>query len=250
MTTRGGVASKKHVLLAEDTEDNRMVFTFQIKSVGASVEAVKNGLEAVESFKAHHCDLVLMDLQMPVMDGLTATREIRQWEQQQGLTPTQIIALTASSAKEELQEALAAGCDDYLAKPLTRASLLELFDKTPATPAPVPPPPVAVPSPQEAQSYRITLDPLLKDLVPQILSTKKKQLAEIAQALEQKDFPQIQKLGHKLRGSHGLEKVNTLSLSLEEAAKQTDFSTAKTLVDQLTDYLEKVTIHFKEESHE
>ncbi len=79
----------------------------------------------MEKFKSGRYDLVLMDMQMPVMDGYTATRTIREWESQSGLKPTPIIALTAFALKEEMQKSLDAGCNAHLTKPIKKATLLE-----------------------------------------------------------------------------------------------------------------------------
>src|SRR5450432_4900956 len=76
-------------------------------------------------FAAGHFDLVLMDRQMPVMDGLTATRTIRAWEQANGRPPTPIIALTASALKGDREMCLAAGCTAYLSKPIKQEVLLQ-----------------------------------------------------------------------------------------------------------------------------
>jgi len=85
----------------------------------------ENGAVAVEKFKAGRYDLVLMDMQMPVMDGYTATRIIRDWEAEQGRHRTPIIALTAHALVEDVEKSLAAGCDTHLNKPIKRAKLME-----------------------------------------------------------------------------------------------------------------------------
>ena len=89
----------------------------------------ENGAVAVEKFKSGNYDLVLMDVQMPVMDGYAATREIRKWEQEQGKKQTPIIALTAHAMKEDVQKSLDAGCTDHLTKPIKRATLMEVVQK-------------------------------------------------------------------------------------------------------------------------
>jgi CheY-like chemotaxis protein len=93
------------------------------------MDIAENGAIAVEKFKAGKYDLVLMDVQMPVMDGYTATREIRTWEREQGRKETPIIALTAHAMKEDLQKSIEAGCTDHLTKPIKRATLMEAVQK-------------------------------------------------------------------------------------------------------------------------
>jgi CheY-like chemotaxis protein len=81
---------------------------------------------AVERFTtAGAYDLVLMDMEMPVMDGYTATRQIRAWEREHRLAPTPIIALSAYALAEEIEKSFAAGCDAHLTKPIKKADLLE-----------------------------------------------------------------------------------------------------------------------------
>lgn len=108
------------VLLAEDAADNQMLMTRLLKSVGVSVDIASNGREAVE--KATHGDygLILMDLQMPELDGYQATRQLRKVGYRRP-----IVALTAHALKEERDRCLQAGCDGHLTKPVDRRTLLE-----------------------------------------------------------------------------------------------------------------------------
>jgi two-component system sensor histidine kinase/response regulator len=117
------------ILLVDDSADNRLLVESYLKTSPYKLDLAENGEVAVEKFKSGHYDLVLMDMQMPVMDGYTATATIRQWESQSGLRPTPIIALTAFALKEEVQKSLDAGCDAHLTKPIKKAILLEAINK-------------------------------------------------------------------------------------------------------------------------
>jgi CheY-like chemotaxis protein len=117
--------SPLRILLVEDSEDNRFLMIAYFKHTPYEVDIVENGEMAVERFKSRDYDLVLMDMQMPVMDGYTATRIIRSWENGQGLRHTPIIALTAFALKEDVEKSIAAGCDTHLNKPVKKAKLLE-----------------------------------------------------------------------------------------------------------------------------
>jgi len=110
------------ILLAEDHPTNQRVVQLILGSAGAEVVTVENGALAVEAVARSRFDVILMDMQMPVMDGLTATREIRTAERGGARTP--IIMLSANAMAEHRYEALAAGADLHVAKPVTAASLL------------------------------------------------------------------------------------------------------------------------------
>jgi two-component system sensor histidine kinase/response regulator len=118
-----------NLLLVEDSADNRLIIQSYFKRASDYIDIAENGAIAVEKFKAGNYDFVLMDVQMPVMDGYTATREIRKWEQEQGREVTPIIALTAHAMKEDVQRSLDAGCTDHLTKPIKRATLMEAVQK-------------------------------------------------------------------------------------------------------------------------
>ena len=114
-----------HILLVDDSEDNRLLITSYLKKTPHTVDVAENGAIALEKYVAGAYDLVLMDMQMPVMDGYTATREIRQLEKQKGNAETPIVALTAYALKEDTQKSLDAGCNEHLTKPIKKAKLLE-----------------------------------------------------------------------------------------------------------------------------
>ncbi len=89
----------------------------------------ENGIEGLEKFKRNKYDLVFMDIQMPKMDGYTATREIRKWEKENELEPTPIIALTAHALKEEGIKSIEAGCNAHLTKPIKKKTLLRALEE-------------------------------------------------------------------------------------------------------------------------
>jgi len=117
------------VLLAEDNKINQQFATLVLNRAGHSVEVAANGNLAVEALCAAEFDVVLMDLQMPDLDGVQATRKIRALPAPKGGIP--IIALTACAAPEARQECLAAGMNDYLSKPFKPAELLSALEKIP-----------------------------------------------------------------------------------------------------------------------
>ncbi len=116
-----------NILIVEDNEDNRLLLISYLKSTPHIVNIAENGAVALEKYKAVKgmYDLVIMDMQMPVMDGYTATSLIRVWEEENGIEPTPIIALTAYALKEDVLKSLNAGCDKHLTKPFKKAQLFE-----------------------------------------------------------------------------------------------------------------------------
>jgi CheY-like chemotaxis protein len=120
-------AQKTRILLVEDNQVNREVAKALLSSLSAEIEIAENGRQAIEKLHAAHFDLVLMDIQMPVMDGLTATRKIRTAERPWSMVP--ILALTAGATDGDRNECFEAGMNDYLAKPLKAAELLAKVSK-------------------------------------------------------------------------------------------------------------------------
>ena len=125
----GSAGSRPRILLAEDTEENRLVIQAFLRNMDHELLVAVNGEEAVALFEASPCDLVLMDIQMPIMDGCEATRKIRELERRSGASSTPIIALTAHAMAEESEQILAAGCDLHLTKPVRKQRLLDTIGR-------------------------------------------------------------------------------------------------------------------------
>jgi two-component system, sensor histidine kinase and response regulator len=117
-------ATPLRILLAEDALDNRFLIQAYLKKLPYQIDVAENGRVAIEKFKASRPDLVLMDVQMPEVDGLSATRAIRRWESEHGLSPRPIIALTASALEDDVIRSFAAGCDEHISKPVKKPVLL------------------------------------------------------------------------------------------------------------------------------
>ncbi len=116
-----------HILLVEDSPDNQFLIKSYLKQTPYQLDIADHGGIAFEKFKTGHFDLILMDMQMPVMDGYEATKAIRAWEFEHDLPPTNIIALTALALKEENEKILEAGCNAHMTKPVKKQTLLEVL---------------------------------------------------------------------------------------------------------------------------
>ena len=127
-TASAPVASRPlHILLVEDSPDNQVLVRSYLHATPYQLEVAEHGGIAVEAFKKRPYDVILMDMNMPVMDGYEATRNIRAWERTHDLPKTQIIALTALVMKEDGEKILQAGCNAHMTKPIKRQTLLEVL---------------------------------------------------------------------------------------------------------------------------
>jgi CheY-like chemotaxis protein len=123
----GGDIEGPFALVVEDNPVNQRIAIRMVSRLGYRVHTAENGVEATRRAKRHRYDVILMDCQMPEMDGYDATRAIRDMEAAAGRTP--IIALTANAMPSDRERCLAAGMDDFLTKPLTIAALQQALDR-------------------------------------------------------------------------------------------------------------------------
>jgi two-component system, sensor histidine kinase len=122
--------SPKHVLVVEDTIVNQKLICGILQRIGYTFEVAHDGLQAVNAFKERSFDVILMDVRMPTMDGLEATRHIRGVEAERGAGRTPIIAVTANAIKGDREKFLSVGMDEYISKPYRREELVELIHRT------------------------------------------------------------------------------------------------------------------------
>lgn len=118
-----------NILLAEDNPINTRLAVGFIRRKNWEVDCAANGAEAVEKFRTKSYDLILMDIQMPVMDGMEATRKIREIEARSGLRPIPVVALSAHAMKEDIDRAMSCGMDNYITKPFKPTELYLLIEK-------------------------------------------------------------------------------------------------------------------------
>ena len=206
-----------------------------------AVRAQEKGLVlACEKFAAGEYDLVLMDRQMPIMDGLTATRAIRKWELANGRAPTPIIALTAAALKGDREKCLAAGCTAFLTKPIKQEMLLQAIRERSAS-APL--------FPQDDSNRKdifiVRANPKFADLIPGFLQNRRQDVITMLEALQRGDFQSVGRLGHDMKGvggSYGFETITDIGAALEQAAAESDTGTSRMWIGELSRYLEGVEV--------
>jgi PAS domain S-box-containing protein len=223
------------ILLAEDSPDNCLVTMAYLEETPYSVEIAETGAIACEMFATKPYDLVLMDRQMPVMDGLTATRKIRAWEQANGKSPTPIIALTASALKGDREMCLAAGCTAFLTKPIKQEVLLQAIREHSSA---------ASPSMPEEAALAV-LKSSITEQIPAYLRNCRQNVIDIGDALDRVDFETVMFLGHNMSGSGGMfgfQEITDIGAALQLAAESSDNAASRKWVGELSSYLDRVGI--------
>jgi CheY-like chemotaxis protein len=129
LMTKNQKMAPLHILFADDAADNRLIVTKYLSQLPHKIQLVENGKEAIEAFMNEKFDLVFMDIQMPIMDGYTATKQIRAWEKEHGKEETPIIAFTAHAFEEDIVASKAAGCNEHLVKPFRKNKLVSIIEK-------------------------------------------------------------------------------------------------------------------------
>lgn len=220
------------VLVVEDNVINQKVVCKMLERLHLSAAIAVNGKDAVQMYTDHRHELIFMDIQMPVMDGLEATKEIRA-RQTADHRPV-IIALTANAMLGDRERCLQAGMDDYLAKPIKQQEIESIIEKW--FPADTVPDPGTASAVQEIPEMMI--DPkrisqiteigdsgLLKELLTLYLEDLDQFAAGVTAAAAEKEHRQIYEYSHKLKGSSanlGIESIREACKSMEAFAQQKD----------------------------
>ncbi|MDR4479278.1 MAG: response regulator [Nitrospira sp.] len=229
------------ILLAEDFADNRRMMQFYFQSTPHQVETASNGQVAVEMFLRGSYDLVLMDIQMPVMDGYAATKAIRAWEQARGRSPVPILALTANALQSEVRRSLEAGCTAHLTKPIRKGRLLEAIQLYVQPAAPI-----AQPSSDlTTETVVLQVSGEFESLMPGFLEHRRQDLAQITDALGREDFDTLREIGHGLKGAggtYGLEAISAYGWALEKAAVRMDSAGVREAFNALSRFLERLQL--------
>jgi CheY-like chemotaxis protein/HPt (histidine-containing phosphotransfer) domain-containing protein len=239
-TPSTGLLQGAKILLAEDSPDNQDLLRTVLGKAGAEVEVVENGMLAVQRAAAGPFDVVLMDMNMPEMDGYEATRRLRERGYRRP-----ILALTANAMSGDSERSLAAGCNIHLAKPIDRKRLIETVAHYAATKSseaalPAAPQSAAAAAPAAPQSTAASSaggaimsqfvdDPQLADVLPRFIQRLPGQVAALVAAIAEGKLEDAERLAHRLKGSggsYGYPALTEAARSLEAAAKARDPSLA------------------------
>ncbi|HYP47961.1 MAG TPA: response regulator, partial [Thermoleophilaceae bacterium] len=247
------------VLVVEDTPVNQTVVVRMLEKSGFDADVAENGRAALDAVSKRSYAVVLMDCQMPVLDGYDATREIRRREQGGPRTP--IIAMTANSMRGDRERCLAAGMDDYLSKPLRAPTLIDALNRWVTVSGSGAAPGAHAQGAAAPGAKRTMLDQAviadLQDLDGEVLSElvglyfdgAAEQLVELKAAIERGEAPEVGKAAHKLKGSSatvGAARVSSVGRALETQARAGDLNDAEGLLRELEDAIEESRVAFDE----
>jgi len=237
-----------HILLAEDNVINQQLTVRTLTKRGHEVTVVENGKLAVEALEKQSFDIVLMDVQMPEMDGLEATIAIRQREVSTG-KHVPIIAMTAHAMKGDRESCLAAGMDAYISKPVHIEELLQVTEGLtrhvgPIDRSPKPGPVNAMTIDREAALQRVEGDEvLLADLAKLFCDESPRMLSVIQEAITRKNAESLERGAHSLKGSvatFSAQRAFNLALQLERLGRANDFDNAESIFNLLASEVERV----------
>ena len=248
------VSTAGTVLLAEDNEINHEVAAEILSMLGYQCRWVHNGREAVQAWQQNQMDLILMDCQMPEMDGYDATRAIRIEEERRPVRRrVPIVALTAHATKGERERCLAAGMDDYLSKPLDPQALGAKLARWIPRKVPASPPPVATPT--EVLNYPDLLQrcmgraELAARLAGKLAEQAGEDAREISQAIQQQNAGAVAAAAHRLKGASAnvsAENLRLLAAELESLGRNNNLPAAAVLLPQLQSELARLKIAFEQ----
>jgi two-component system sensor histidine kinase/response regulator len=231
------------ILLVEDNPVNQRVAQRTLQNLAAEVTIVNNGAEALERIATSTFDAVLMDCQMPVMDGFTATRRIRELERSRGGKRLPIIALTANVMSEDRENCMAAGMDAHLGKPIEPAQVIDALSRylKPGTP-------VSAVDREALRELTGGDTEFERELAETFVSSGDQCLAEIIAALKVSDLDTVRKRAHALKGASA--NIHAVGLSqvasnLECAARDNSLPAIGGLVEELTSELAAVNAELR-----
>ncbi len=223
--------SRREILLVDDSPDNVFLIQEFLKDSPYTVDVAENGMDALTKVQTRHYDVVLMDVQMPVIDGHTATRVIRAWEVENHTPPVPILALTAHALLGEVEKSMQVGCNAHLSKPIQRQALLAALAQYTG----------------RSSIERVTVTPPVgfEDLSRDYLTRRKEGMTLLRGMLERGDYDRIRRAAHDVKGtgtSYGFAVLTDVARLLERAAAAQDLARMERALSSMDTYLQSVEI--------
>jgi PAS domain S-box-containing protein len=223
--------SLRPILLVDDSKDNVFLVKEFLKGSEYSVDVAENGVDALAKVNARDYELILMDVQMPIMDGHTATRFIREWEEDNHRPEVPILALTAHALQSEVEKSMQAGCTAHLTKPIQRQGLLSAIAQYAGSRNPA----------------RITVTPPegFEELSRDYLARHKEAMSSWHDLLDRGDYDRVRRMAHDVKGtgaSYGFAPLTNVARSLEQAAAAHDLARMQSALSSMEAYLESVEL--------
>lgn len=220
------------VLAVDDTPALRALLQLCLTKAGYRVDLAEEGQTAVEMFLAGSYDAVVMDIQMPVLDGLAAVARMRAEEKERGRAPVPILALTANAEPADLRRCLEAGFTAALRKPFGREELTEALARALG----------------DGGRILVKIEREFAELIPPFLESCRREAEEMADAAARGDLRAVAASSHKLIGagaSYGFRPLSEEGLLLEAAAKAGDASAVLARLEAVKAYLERVSVVYR-----
>jgi len=224
----------------EDSPDNQLLIKAYLKDSPYELIFEEDGKSAVDRAAVSDFDLILMDVLLPVMNGLEATRAIHAFEVRRGSPPTPVIALTAHASSQDVARSAGAGCAAHLSKPVSKHELLSTIEKHRRQPFHE-----EISQSQQLEHSRIRIHPGLENIVPGYLANRRKEFPEMLALLAASDYARLGVLAHNLNGTgkgYGFPELTRMGAALERSAKQTDRDALCGQMTELGNYLDHVEL--------
>ncbi len=218
---------KGKVLIAEDTPELQILVRRMVESYGITVAIASNGQQALDLTQSNHYDLILMDMQMPVMDGIQATRKLRELGDQ-----TPVVALTANVMQKQREQFYQGGCDDFISKPIDRRELQAVLEKYLNS------------EEEEVRIDSVSPYPMVDDELTALFRERSLVLRrEMMDAYNAGDWEQVEQTAHTIKGSgssFGFPELTDLGRQVQEAVKANQVQRAAVAVVALNQALESI----------
>jgi len=222
------------ILIVDDNkESRRLVEGYLGKMKCCRIISAENGIQAIKMVNIRHLAMILMDMEMPVMNGYTASRTIRTL----GLPSIPIIAMTAHEGEAEIKKCMKAGCSGYIHKPVEKTGLITLINEYLQH--------LLKEMPSSSRQEYVPVNPDIQELIPGYLENRRRDTATITRLMTEGNIEEVRRLGHSMAGSgggYGFQKISSLGKAIEKASLAGDLKGIERANSRLAEYLQHVTI--------